>query len=77
MQKNCWHIKCNHTPEIIDRILMHFRKRGMAVDSLQYSKENDSLAFCKIEFTEEQEGARKLFNNLLRTVDIIDIQPVG
>ncbi|MFQ3576433.1 MAG: hypothetical protein SNJ77_08360 [Cytophagales bacterium] len=54
---------------------MHFRKRGMAVDALQYNKESDSIAFCKIEFTEEPDGARKLFNNLLRTVDILEINP--
>jgi len=75
MQKNLWHIKCKHTPEIIDRILMHFRKRGMLIESFNYTKKSESLAQCEIEFNDEPENAKKIYNNLLRTIDIIEVIP--
>lgn len=74
MQTNCWHIKCNHTPESIDRIMMAFRKRGMTVNTLKYQKEVDGMASCFVEFELDEENANRIYNNMLRIVDIIEIE---
>lgn len=74
MQKNCWRIKCNHTPETLDRIMAPFRKRGMALESVEYKRESDFVAFCLIEFDEDPENSTRIFKNLLRTVDIHEIE---
>lgn len=73
MQRNYWRIKCNHTPETIDRILLSFRKRGLTVDSLHYKKISDSLAECEVEFQEEAENAGRIYKNMIRLVDILEI----
>ena len=74
MQKNYWRIKCNHTPETIDRIMLAFRKRGLCVDALQYKKISDSLAECEVEFQEEAENANRIYKNIIRLVDITEIE---
>ncbi|MBY0426317.1 MAG: hypothetical protein K2Q22_11820 [Cytophagales bacterium] len=74
MQTNCWHIKCNHTPETIDRIMMAFRKRGMTVNTFKYQKESDSLASCFVEFDLDQENATRVYNNMIRVVDILEVE---
>lgn len=75
MQKNYWLIKCNHTPETIDRIMMQFRKRGLTINSMEYHKIDIATATCKIEFDEEADQADKIYKNMIRSVDIngIDI----
>jgi len=74
MQKNYWRLKCSHTPETIDKIVMSFRKRGLMVDSLNYKKVGDGLAVCDIEFEEEPENAERIRNNALRLEDILEIE---
>ena len=76
MQKNYWHIKCNHTPETVDKIMLSFRKRGLTVDSLHYRKVADNLAECKVEFEEDPENAERIRKNILRLVDIIEVSPL-
>lgn len=73
MQKNYWLIKCNHTPETIDRIMMQFRKRGLTVNSLDYKKVDMTTATCKVDFDEEASQSDKIYNNMLRSVDINSI----
>jgi acetolactate synthase regulatory subunit len=77
MQRNCWRIKCNHTPETLDRILAPFRKRGMTVESVNYKRESDFLAACIIEFDEDNENSERIFKNLIRTYDIESIEIVS
>lgn len=74
MQKNCWRIKCNHTPETLDRILAPFRKRGMSLESVEYKRESDFIAFCIVEFDEDAENSSRIFKNLLRVVDILSME---
>jgi acetolactate synthase regulatory subunit len=74
MQKNYWLIKCNHTPETIDRIMMQFRKRGLMINSLEYKKVDFTSATCKIEFEEVADQADKIYKNMLRSVDINGIE---
>ncbi|HTF80230.1 MAG TPA: hypothetical protein VL947_00840 [Cytophagales bacterium] len=74
MQKNYWLIKCNHTPETIDRIMMQFRKRGLMLNCLEYRKIDFTSATCKIEFDEEADQADKIYKNMLRSVDINTIE---
>ncbi len=74
MQKNYWLIRCNHTPETIDRIMMQFRKRGMTLNSLDYKKVDFVNATCTIEFDEEEVQASKILKNLMRTIDISEIE---
>jgi acetolactate synthase regulatory subunit len=77
MQRNCWLIKCNHTPETLDRILAPFRKRGMTLDSVIYKRDSDFLATCAIEFEEDKENSGRILKNLMRTYDIQDIEVVS
>jgi acetolactate synthase regulatory subunit len=65
-----WHIACHHTPEIIDRILMPIRKRGMRITSLNYQRETDTTALCTVTFEEETALAEQVYKNLVRTLDI-------
>jgi acetolactate synthase regulatory subunit len=74
MQKNYWRIKCNHTPEVLDRIMMHFRKRGMTVESVNYKNDGNAKASCLVEFLELKDNADKIYLNLMRTVDIESIE---
>jgi acetolactate synthase II small subunit len=74
MQTNCWHIRCNHTPETIDRIMMAFRKRGMTVNTFRYQKESETTASSFVEFDLDEENATRVYNNLIRIVDILEIE---
>ncbi len=74
MQKNYWRIKCNHTPETIDKIMLSFRKRGLMVDELHYKKLSEELASCEVEFQEEPENANRIYKNIVRLVDILEIE---
>jgi acetolactate synthase regulatory subunit len=65
-----WHIACQHTPEMIDRILMPIRKRGMKLTSLNYQRESDTTAVCTVCFEEEPQIAEQVYKNLARTLDI-------
>jgi acetolactate synthase regulatory subunit len=77
MQRNCWRIKCNHTAETLDRILAPFRKRGMALESVNYKRDSDFLATCIIEFEEDKENSGRILKNLMRTYDVLDIEVVS
>lgn len=74
MQKNYWRLKCLHTPETIDKIVMSFRKRGLMVDSFNYKKLADGFSVCELEFEEEPESAERIRNNALRLEDILEIE---
>jgi acetolactate synthase regulatory subunit len=65
-----WQIACQHTPEMIDRILMPIRKRGMKLTSLNYQRESDTTAVCTVCFEEEPQIAEQVYKNLVRTLDI-------
>ena len=73
MQLNKWTIKCNHTPETIDRIMMHFRKRGLTVNELNYKALENKLSDCEIVFEEDALNAGRIYKNLIRTVDVNEI----
>ena len=68
-----WRIVCNHTPEIIDRILLPIRKRGLVINSLHYQANSDGLATCVVTFEEEAAVADQIFKNLHRTIDIVEM----
>ena len=76
MQKNCWRIKCNHTPESLDRIIMPFRKRGMTVEAVSYKNEGGEKATCVVEFMEDPIKAELIYKNLMRTVDVVGIEKI-
>ena len=76
MQKNYWLIKCNHTPETVDKIMLSFRKRGMTVDMLHYKKVSEELAECEVEFEDSAENAERIRKNILRLVDINEVEPM-
>ncbi|MDX2197036.1 MAG: hypothetical protein NW207_11510 [Cytophagales bacterium] len=67
-----WEIQCMHTPDVIDRILMNIRKRGMLVNSLHYTSHGDT-ATCIIEFEDEEASANRIHSNMLRVLDIVSI----
>ncbi|HYG41194.1 MAG TPA: hypothetical protein VD908_21375 [Cytophagales bacterium] len=58
----------------MDRIMVPFRKRGMALESVEYKRQSDFIAFCLVEFDEEPENASRILKNLQRTVDVQDIE---
>ena len=68
-----WHIACHHTPEMIDRILMPIRKRGMRITSLNYQRETDTTALCTVTFEEEAAIAEQVYKNMVRTLDITGV----
>ena len=72
MQKNYWLIKCNHTPETVDKIMLSFRKRGMMVDMLHYRKITEDTAECE----DTPESAERIRKNILRLVDINEVGPM-
>lgn len=76
MQKNYWLIKCNHTPETVDKIMLSFRKRGMMVDMLHYRKITEDTAECEVDFEDTPESAERIRKNILRLVDINEIGPM-
>ena len=69
-----WHIACHHTSEIIDRILMPIRKRGLKVTTLHYQRDTDTTATCVITFEEEAPVAEQIYKNLTRTLDVLRIE---
>lgn len=71
--KNYWHITCNHTPEIIDRILMPIRKRGLSIDKMDYERKEDKGS-CRLEFEVEEDDAVRIYKNLIRITDILDVE---
>ena len=73
-EKFNWNIRCNHTPEIIDRILMPIRKRAMMVTSIEYHTLSPGEATCNLQFEAEALEAEKIYKNMLRIVDIIHIE---
>lgn len=70
---NTWRIKCNHTPEVIDRILMPIRKRGLSIDKMNYEREN-SYGYCQLEFEVEEDDAIRIYKNMMRITDILDVE---
>ncbi|MEY3416689.1 MAG: hypothetical protein RL711_327 [Bacteroidota bacterium] len=76
MQQNNWLIKCSHTPESLDRIMMSFRKRGLTVESVFYQRVDDNNATCKVVFDEDETQAKRIYNNLIRLVDVHEISIV-
>lgn len=74
MQKNFWRIKCKHTPETVDKIMLSFRKRGLMVDGLNYRKLTTDTSTCEVEFEEELENAERIRKNVLRLEDILEVE---
>ena len=74
MQQNNWLIKCSHTPESRDRIMMAFRKRRLTVESVFYQKVDEKNASCKLVFMEDDIQAGRIYKNLIRLVDIYEIE---
>lgn len=70
---NTWRIKCNHTPEVIDRILMPIRKRGLSIDKMNYEREN-AYGYCQLEFEVEEDDAIRIYKNMMRITDILDVE---
>ena len=74
MQKNSWQIKCKHTAETLDRVVMPFRKRGIAVDAFSYSKVSEEDALCTVEFVLEDElQLVRIYKNLVKTYDVNEV----
>lgn len=75
---NIWKIQCQHSPEMIDRIIVPIRKRGMGVLSFNYEQHDEGKAICHMKFEAEEHVADKIFKNMLRILDIdnVEIMPV-
>lgn len=71
--RNYWKIRCNHTPEIIDRILMPIRKRGLSVETMSYKKDGVQ-GYCEIEIEIEEDDATRIYKNLMRITDILEVE---
>ena len=70
---NYWRVRCNHTPEIIDRILMPIRKRGLSVDKMSYEREKE-FGNCTLQFEMEETDAVRIYKNLMRITDVLDVE---
>lgn len=73
MAKNNWKVRCNHTPEVIDRILMPIRKRGLSVDKMAYEREGE-FGNCTLMFEIEESDATRIYKNLMRITDVLDVE---
>ncbi len=71
--KNYWKIRCNHTPEIIDRIIMPIRKRGLSIDAMTYKRDGEQ-GFCELELEIEEDDATRIYKNLMRITDILEVE---
>jgi hypothetical protein len=71
---NKWQIECMHTPETIDKIVMNIRKRGMSFESFSYKKIDEFRAVCTIEFEDTPASSDRIFSNMHRLEDIIEIK---
>lgn len=71
--KNSWRIRCNHTPEVIDRILMPIRKRGLSIDHMTYQRDGE-FGNCQLDFELEEDDASRIYKNLMRITDILDVE---
>lgn len=73
--RNYWRVYVNHTPEIIDRVIMPVRKRGIGIQELNYKQEGDK-GICTLQFEVEEFDAERIFKNMLRVTDILQIEKV-
>lgn len=73
--RNSWRITCNHTPEVIDRIIMPIRKRGLSISEMTYKQEGER-GVCTLDFDLEEDDANRIYKNLIRITDIIDVEKV-
>lgn len=73
---NKWEIECMHTPETIDKLVMNFRKRGMMLNSMQYNRINEFKAICTIEFEDTPAGSSRIYSNMQRIYDVVDIKRI-
>lgn len=73
---NRWEIDCMHTPETIDKIVMNFRKRGMSLNSLEYKRLDEFKAICIIEFEDTPASSSRIFSNMQRVYDIVDMKRI-
>ncbi|MDX2190198.1 MAG: hypothetical protein SFY32_10060 [Bacteroidota bacterium] len=71
---NKWELLCWHTPETIDRIMLNIRKRGMMLESLDYKKIDAERAICVITFEDTWTSANRIFSNMQRIEDLIEIK---
>ncbi len=71
--KNKWYIRCNHTPEVIDRIIMPIRKRGLQIDKMNYERDGN-FGKCELEFEVEESDAIRIYKNLIRITDILEVE---
>lgn len=72
-KQNFWKIRCNHTPEVIDRILMPIRKRGLSIDKMTYEREGE-FGSCVLEFEMDEADAVRIYKNLMRITDILEVE---
>lgn len=71
--KNKWRIRCNHTPEVIDRIVMPIRKRGLSIDRMEYVRDGEFGA-CTLEFEVDENDATRIYKNMIRITDILEVE---
>ncbi len=74
--RNYWRVYVNHTPEIIDRVVMPVRKRGIGVQQLIYKEGENGKGTCEIQFEVEELDAERIFKNMLRVTDILQIERI-
>ncbi len=74
--QNFWKIRCNHTPEVIDRIIMPIRKRGLCIDKLTYERDGE-FGNCVLEFEIDEADASRIYKNLMRITDILDVEKLS
>lgn len=73
--RNYWRVYVNHTPEIIDRVIMPVRKRGIGIQELIY-KQDGEKGTCELQFEVEEFDAERIFKNMLRVTDILQIERI-
>ena len=71
---NKWQIACMHTPETIDKLVMNIRKRGMCFETFTYTKLDAFKAVCVIEFEDTPASSDRIYSNMHRLEDVIEIK---
>ena len=73
--RNYWRVYVNHTPEIITRVVMPVRKRGIGIQQMVYKQEGEK-GTCEIQFEVDESDAERIFKNMLRITDILQIERI-
>jgi len=52
---------------------MPIRKRGLDIDKMTYERDNE-FGNCHLEFEVEEDDANRIYKNLMRITDVLEVE---